>query len=162
AQLAGKGEAEADFSYSGVRDTTIALKLGKPKPAAGGTGVVTLWMRPAGTIFINRVAKYTDVETVSVVFPAGEEHHVQFVPNWSAHERAANSVRLTAGQSRPLGYDFRDRDMVRLDVTATGGGGRAVVSVDGKPSRVTVPGTIFIGSESHRIDVMEDGWKSSE
>jgi serine/threonine protein kinase len=162
ASLSGYGDVEQAFGLSGQRDTTITLRLTPSNVASGGaTGVLNVWVRPAGTILLDRAPYRADVESLVVVLQADREYLVGLQPRWGGRgDFVSEPVRLKAGQSRVFGYDFRG-SMSRYDVSSTGGPPAEIV-LDGKPTGLQTPNTIYTGSGTHRFDLSVEGWKTHE
>jgi hypothetical protein len=158
ASLPGFADAVASFGLGGTRDTTLTLRL---DPLGGAnTGTISIWQRPAGTVLIDRVVRYTDVESVTVALPAGREYLIGLQPTW-ASAFVSEPIRVEAGRVKPFGYDFR-KSLGRVEVSLADPRQTADILLDGKPTGLKTPGTLYVGSGSRHYDVSLDGWKSLE
>jgi len=162
ASLSGFTDVEQSFVLTGLRDTTLTLHLSPTNVATGGaTGVLNIWIRPAGNILLDRAPYRADVESVVVVVQADREYLVGLQPRWGgSFNFVSEPVRLKAGQSRTFGFDFRS-SMARFDVSAAGGPA-AEIMLDGKRTGLQTPNTVYAGAGTHHLDLALEGWKTRE
>ena len=160
AVLAGNPDAEVSFAFSGLRDTTLNLKMESAK-VAGATATLVLWSRPAGDFWVEQEPKGTHLDSVHVTIPADREVliTIKATDPWLAMT-AKRTSRLKPGEVRYVGRDFT-ADGVRLTVTATGHSG-AEVLIDGRRTGVTAPATLFVSEGQHKVHVALEGWKTRE
>ncbi len=160
ARRQGVPDAETFFGLTGLRDTTITLRF--DEAAAGGpTATLLLWARPPADFYVERQLKGRGLDSVRVTVPANREQLVYIKESspWFG-ATAQTTVRPRPGEFKYVGSDFT-ADGARLEVTTPGRAG-AEVLVDGRPTGLLTPATLYLSPGQHRIHVEWKGWKSRE
>ena len=161
--LAGSRDADVTFAFSGLRDTTLSVRMESAGAAAGAgaTATLILWSRPPGDFWVEQEVQGTRLDSVHVTIPAGREVLVTIrsTDPWLSLT-AKRTERLKAGEVRYVGRDFTE-DGSRLTVTSPGRAG-AEVLVDGRHTGHLTPTAFWVSEGNHKVQVVLDGWKSRE
>ncbi|MEO5618516.1 MAG: PEGA domain-containing protein, partial [Candidatus Eisenbacteria bacterium] len=157
---AGSADFDQSFTLSGLRDTTLTLRLEAP-PVEGPTATLILWARPRADFFVEGDLKGSDQDSVRVTVPANRDQTVTIKKSQPWFTVTARlKVRPTPGEVKYVGRDFT-ADGGRLDVDTPGRPG-AEVLIDGRRTGRFTPATLYVSEGGHRIHVVQEGWKTRE
>jgi len=159
-RLGGSDDRQQAFALTGLRDTTILLRLGA-EPIEGPTATLVVWARPPADFYVERELRGSGLDSIRVTVPANKDQHVHIreTSPWFGIS-ATNTVRAKPGEVKYVGRDFTT-DGGRVDVDTPGRPG-AEVLVDGRPTGRRTPATLYVSSGQHKIHVQVEGWKTRE